>query len=1081
MAYSLQEIGEAKNIHYVFADRTPDPKGIDRAMYALELYYEFCRTSSDGNPEVNSRWENEGWYNSAWYNLGIEDLVAASRVLQDFHFFPEAQKPVTEKLAELRALARSVAELISKSPSVHDSYFVGDRIATHDKLHVTIADAPNIIACKVAWGGFWQEKPEDAVALYREQMSSPVFCYIHSGFWFRELQSPRLVAWNKSDQRRIPVVWDNFIRALNDSTNILLRAEAKAVRLVDARNDKELTVSFNDFFDTIFANRGAFVTNNVELLYLNWGIDGLISKMGGEDVVSHVKEALQNRFYSEYRPKLDAMDREYWDKTIPARKMLAAFEAQKQYLKENKPYDFIEFIHIFENRNYSKAQALEIQPLLAAYKSNLVAQADGQSGVSKYKTLDGVHQVGFFLENGVNRILNPPAPQPANAVVQNRSPVVAAKPKAVPAIPKVLAENATNILLVKNYLKVPRDRFTATNINNFGISANRWSNGKLLLDLRYRGDIYSGDYKVASGALFVAAAIFDPSNGSWIIMEYPGDYFRDPTLGLINQNKSGLCFELFQDDFYSSAGGPLNKFDSKTRKWEILNIPGQNNSQLFGIDEVFYAANGENIIEIINGGKGTHILASTRRRPAVSTLDSLGGLGSPILFSGLNHSLCASVGNKIYNWDGNDWRELFALNILRRPEIFEEAVVFRSAPTFNSDDRANLWLWKKDQAQPELSLSDNPKPHPGIVNNSIHKPDSLPSRALWKSPMGDYLVSSAAVYFKSNLYFFVDHANIVNQSGQWTVTEKDGCHARLVCLSRDLPEPVVVPLKFNLQQGRPPLKSLGEKFEQVPWLAGDTWMQFAGDALYIGQPDTPGIWLVPISEIEAAVSAQKQFLLDKIEQATATAKQVKEELLAKYDHNHNGVIDSEEKEEVLDDPVFIESELAAIDANHNGCLDAVELVYFDANGNKILDAKEQAGIEVAEDLLAAKFMKEFDADGNGVFNRSEFDAVWRSGLEADFTFAAGFSWPDPNHDGQVDLGEFESFLKGQTLRGLYPRGMPGAAFVGQMRPGDSKRIGPQERFKISVEAYWQNPGSINNRPPLTGNAITNGTQSGKIQ
>ncbi len=75
-------------------------------------------------------------------------------------------------------------------------------------------------------------------------------------------------------------------------------------------------------------------------------------------------------------------------------------------------------------------------------------------------------------------------------------------------------------------------------------------------------------------------------------------------------------------------------------------------------------------------------------------------------------------------------------------------------------------------------------------------------------------------------------------------------------------------------------------------------------------------------------------------------------LLTKYDHNHNGVIDLPEREEALDDPDFIEAELDMIDTNHNGRLDAPELAYFDANQNKILDPKEQAGIDIAQRLLA---------------------------------------------------------------------------------------------------------------------------------
>ena len=66
------------------------------------------------------------------------------------------------------------------------------------------------------------------------------------------------------------------------------------------------------------------------------------------------------------------------------------------------------------------------------------------------------------------------------------------------------------------------------------------------------------------------------------------------------------------------------------------------------------------------------------------------------------------------------------------------------------------------------------------------------------------------------------------------------------------------------------------------------------------------------------------------------------------------MIDPDEKESALDDPAFIESELDIIDGNHNGWLDAVEFGYFDANKNRILKTKEQAGVDIAQHRLVER-------------------------------------------------------------------------------------------------------------------------------
>jgi hypothetical protein len=309
---------------------------------------------------------------------------------------------------------------------------------------------------------------------------------------------------------------------------------------------------------------------------------------------------------------------------------------------------------------------------------------------------------------------------------------------------------------------------------------------------------------------------------------------------------------------------------------------------LFTVAGHLFATDENTILEITDGGQGTRILASTRRRPAESTLDSLDNLGSPSpiaggkpsppeLFSVPDHSICANIGNKVFSWDGNDWHEFPAPNLSQPPEIFQDAILFRSIPSFGSDNPANLWIWETNQPAPELALSDNPRPHPGIISfhqpgvfNPVYKPGDQTAHPLWKSPVGDYLTDSAATFYQTSLYFFIDHCMVTNVSGRWTVAGKNGYHAQLVCLIRNVSEPIIVPLKFDLDRGQPPLKNLGEEIE--PWLAFNpsalaTSMYFSHKTLFLSQRNTPGLWAIPISEIESAVSAQKQLQCAKQAQA----------------------------------------------------------------------------------------------------------------------------------------------------------------------------------------------------------------------
>ncbi len=1074
-----------REIDYAAIISPPDPKGIDSATHALELYYEYSRTSSDGEPKV--LWRGVGWndwHNSDWYNLGIEDLVAASKVLQNFNLAPQSQPPVAEKLAELRALARKVAGFIAESSSVHGSYFVSGRIATYDELINTIGEEnskhdPSIFGCELTWGSLWQEKPEDCVEVYRELMQSPVFCYIHTRFWRRSPALPRVTAWNEEDRKRIPGVWTSFMRELDDSSNLLLRLEGQALSVVDAKDDSQLESAFDKLMDDIGSNRAELVANNVDLFYLDWRVRTLLHP-DGSYTPTPTLDRLEAQCRTNFFPMLEAMEQEYRNKTVSSGRTEEAFEKQVKLLRDNTPYDWVQFNRVFESRDYTKAQAAELLPLLVAYQSNLIARAKDKPAQDRFKAESATNWIDFYVGKPAKEILNPATPPPRpQAQVQASKPAAAARVAVTaPVAVKAPDEPATNILLVNRFLKIPVDRLQTNDASGIQIFAERWCEGKLLIGLHYSEPVYEfdqqGNWKSTSYASRLVIAIFDPDTGNWDLVKCP-DLDEINLIKLRLQNAS-CRMVLFQGSLFSCEAGQLQKFDFRQRQWQNLEIPAQSSYDLFTVAGHLLATDANTILEITDDGNGTRILASTRRHPAESVLDSLDDLGfrlplaggapsPPELFSGPDRSIYASIGKKIFSWNGKDWREVFNLNLSEPPEIFTDAVVFRSIPSWGSDDHAHLWIWNRNESAPELALSDPPKPHPGIIS-PIRGPGgpAVTARPVWKSLASDYLTRSAATFYKSNLYFFVDHCVITNAGGHWTAMEKDGYHAKLVCLSRDLAEPIVVPLKFDVERGTPPLKSLTERNE--PWLAMNpllsaTMMCFSHGKLFLSQRNSPGVWTIPTAEIESAIDTQKKIQIAERSHLLAVAEQHRQDLLAKYDLNHSGKIDPQERETALDDPVFIESELDVIDANHNGRLDPEELAYFDANQNKILEPKEQAGIDIAEHLFAERLMKKFDANGDGVLDRDEFRNLCQScgfgRAPGGFPSLLELSATDEDHNGQLDLKELESFLKQQLHLQLHPRGAAGAVFFRQQMALPNATPDPQRMFKAYVEFYWQHP------------------------
>jgi hypothetical protein len=1071
ITYKIQECNGAKVVDYVFADEMPDPRNIARATRMLELYNQLSRTLPEAN--IKAATATSQWKNSDWYNLGIEAIVAASKVLQNFNFVPESQKPVAEKLAELRALTRSVAEWIARVPSVHDSYFVGDRTVTHDELANAIEESPNLFQCEVTWGCFWQEKPEAAAALYRELMNSPVFCYVHRFFWLRDLPAPRLIAWNETDRQRIPTVWNSFVQELNTSTNVLWQLEARAIALADADNDVKLAEAFTDFFNRMMESRDALVANKVEVLYLNWGTGDLVRAKTSNGITSDTRELLEHRFYSEYYPRLNAMDQEYWNTTVPAGQLASAFQSQKKYLQENKPYNFSEFVRLFQSRDYSQGQAREIQPLVAAYKSNLVAQSQSASGMLKGQLMGAISQVGFLADD-VNRILNPPAP----AALAPRRVVVIPAPAAAPP-PASVPETVTNVVPVTQFYAMPLDglfsldRFERLEAPRAVITAHHWADRKLVLDFQYDAAITVYDtkgirqYSRQEGG--TAIATFDPASKQWEVIACP-------TADIQSQNFFYHQTALVKGELFRCNGGQISKYDRARRQWRGLSVSDGNHHELFTVDDRLYAANQNTIFEILDDGKATRILASNRRQPPQSALDTE-NFGTPTLFAGPDHSLRVSTKDKIFTWNGNDWREVCAAPPATFPAaIFEDGVLFIT-DGFNQPGCVSRLATESRQA--EFCLGQGRQGMNAGPSASVGS-----SRPIWKLPPELYLPNLPAATRQSALYLLVDHSeaqDAVNQqlhviTGK-KILPRDGYHATLLCFLRDLSAPQKVFLRFDVPDACPPVAGLNPASRPLLAALPPSWLLFTTNFLFCGLensafpiPNTtlnliaavykPGVWLLPLEQIEAAITAQKQAQSAGLAREKTQTEQTRKALLVKYDSNHSGRVDSEERETALADAAFIETELENIDTDHNGWVDATELAWFDANGNKILEPKEQTGIELAQHTFAARLMARFDGNGDGRLDQSEFGDMNASAFPPANTGSARLRppVPDNNHDGYIDPAELEIFLKQQTRQGLNLAGPAWAAILNRFRSRPGQSADAQQLFKASVEFYWQNPG-----------------------
>jgi len=342
---------------------------------------------------------------------------------------------------------------------------------------------------------------------------------------------------------------------------------------------------------------------------------------------------------------------------------------------------------------------------------------------------------------------------------------------------------------------------------------------------------------------------------------------------------------VWQGALYSSNNGKVQKFDWQGNTWNTNALPVSGNCQLYNLAGKLYVADYNFIQQITDDARGTKLLASIQRQPAVTTLDSQGALMNLVLFADAQNILCAAVHNKVFRWDGADWREIGAAPASFQPSVFDDGVLFltdgwnirpaRISCLDTGSTNVELCL-----GQPDRQRINAPSPN----SNDSAKP-------LWKLPAELSLPNLSAALWQSDLFLITDHSekqDIVAEErgtrpdGTLEVSHvitgekfapKDGYDSALFCFSRGRGAAEKVLLKFDDSEGCPPMAGLGSNSQPLIPQIGITksWMLFTPKFLLCGRerlgdvPSSsepagfkPGIWVVPLDSIMPEVTLLKQ-------------------------------------------------------------------------------------------------------------------------------------------------------------------------------------------------------------------------------
>ncbi|PWU16768.1 MAG: hypothetical protein C5B50_12755 [Verrucomicrobia bacterium] len=770
---------------------------------------------------------------TSWYAAGLESLRVASQVLQLFHLRHDLQIEAADQLPELRLGARVLASRLSiASPGQHQE---------------------TLLKYKIDFGCLWQESPEDCVTFYRKLLTNSSFLPMNGRLCYRPPARPRLTAWTAADKKRMPVVWSRFLNDLTASTNLFWPLEAKCFKVADGQ------MSAGDLVVEIFTNHDQLVTNDQARLDLQTRFDPFFQGVGGPIHEAYAKASF-------------ALDQD------------AQFVKQKRYLTNPPRFNPIQFARLFDCPEYSKDRALELEPLVETYNSNFLSNLPANGGTNKWEqrqALGLVHDLqakvtlyahpekggpGYVILTDYQALpLSYSSPSPSSR--KSEAPRIAHKKKT--PLPEMAS--VTNSLAITQFFKIPRQRIRLKEIPGDGtvdetltIRGHNVIQDKLCLELHcpQRNAVW--------------AAVLDPKTSSWEIFECPkGENYSAYGWGA-GQAERRLNFGIFHGAlFFTERSGQVFTCNLTSRRWDRRLVSLEKSSYFFPLADHLYAANEECIVELLDGGDATHLLAARRRRPALSSLDSSDWLGDVVLIPGPTNSVRAFLAGRVFQWSGNDWTPSAQFPPGCMPEIGRDGTLIRGA---GREYRFDLWLLPHESTNAILCLHED-SDHAGRTPPGYPIPDRLRRKPLtipnWENLPDASLVQAPATTSDSKIYFLLGQYDLTNGPPNMPhipFVPKPGGPRRsdLVRLDPDTSKPIVVPiilgaeprptgsyaldLNLVLISGGWPSRGYGHG---LPWSAPEAWMAFAGDFLLIGHESRAGVWAIPKAEIDAAFEREK--------------------------------------------------------------------------------------------------------------------------------------------------------------------------------------------------------------------------------
>jgi hypothetical protein len=592
--------------------------------------------------------QHSSWLtNQQWSSAVNETLAAAGETLDRYYWFPNSRR--NEYLPEVRLYARSILKSALNDPQMHRRFWFTNNPPSASELDA-FYKGPNVFESAVTYSGVFNDTPEAALAAYRDLMTGSAFPYVRKFLFGRHSKDPRLAAWQPSDQGRLNNLWTEFVGEMLASTNAMLQIEGRYFSLELLPDLPALQKEVHAFLGATTKDTNGLSLYQIPPRFVDSAYNLDHSRTWPNDKIGSGEVTLINNA-REFFKGID--DRYSFLKMQRAR---AQLEKQfKDHIAAAKPYDstlFSEYLLGIRNREQARAATNDV----AAY---LAIVTNTPSGLNATAAAEVAAQIAA-LENVIAR----PTPQERINEARTRRQASAARARtnqSAPRSPTLSPNPDTNTFVIRltadDFWQFPSDNLLTA---PFSSEAHPpiYRDGKLWFlthegfwrmnqdehfrNRSFRPIVVNVDTSTLKTNLYPAATKAD-------------DYYTGDLMAMIKADRRRFTYESIHPFLFLAEKAQLRRLDTRTREWREFTLPVAEGTLYRVRDRLILSAE-SGIFELLDNGERSRVLASVRRRPAMTALDSLETFGTPPpILPGPNNSVRTLINGNAYRFENGDW------------------------------------------------------------------------------------------------------------------------------------------------------------------------------------------------------------------------------------------------------------------------------------------------------------------------------------------------------------------------------------------------------------------------------------------